>query len=59
MQKVAAIILSHYPQAMQDDRIVIKLIYGYNLGVASSSVSNVVAKSPQEWKQLVATPPST
>ena len=58
-KKIAAIALSHLPDAMQKDFLVINTTYAINLGLASWSYSDRESHSPAEWKKILAGTPGT
>lgn len=46
---VAKFILEKYPVFMGEDAIIITLISGYDIGIASSFIRYTVAHSPERW----------
>jgi uncharacterized RDD family membrane protein YckC len=47
--KIASIVLSEDPRAMQKDQITISVTYGFDIGIARLWRSQVVPHSPKEW----------
>jgi uncharacterized RDD family membrane protein YckC len=55
VRSVVAAVLNKAPdEVAKQDVVKIGISYGYNLGIASSSVSSDFEHSPQEWRQIVA-----
>jgi uncharacterized RDD family membrane protein YckC len=52
----AQIILDRDPSAEKEDRIAISIIYGYDIGIASSWRSRDFAFSPQQWRSRISAP---
>lgn len=51
--EIARIVLDRYPDARRVDAIVINLVYGYDLGIASASTSQTLRYTPAEWEQRI------
>jgi uncharacterized RDD family membrane protein YckC len=51
--RLARIILSRDPSAAQEDRIAISMVYGYDIGIASSSRTRTFVYSPAQWRQRI------
>jgi uncharacterized RDD family membrane protein YckC len=51
--EIASIVLNTYPKIDQDDSIVVNVSYGYDIGIARSSITRNFQHSPSEWKALV------
>ena len=52
--RLAGIALQAYPDAAHDDRIVVILAYGFDIGIASSWRANEMALAPDQWADRVA-----
>jgi uncharacterized RDD family membrane protein YckC len=52
--RLAGIALKVFPNAVHEDRIVVRLARGYDIGIASSWTSNDVAYTPAQWADRVA-----
>lgn len=48
--KIAGIVLGEYPGALEKDQITVSIIYGFDIGIAHLSRSEVVPHSPKEWQ---------
>jgi uncharacterized RDD family membrane protein YckC len=51
--KIAQLVIANYPEALQKDRILIGIVYGYDLGIARSHVYRGYNYSPSEWQQRI------
>lgn len=51
---VASIMLDEYPKAMDKDVLVVRVSYGYDIGIARLRKSYSSSHSPSEWQQMVA-----
>jgi uncharacterized RDD family membrane protein YckC len=49
--EVAALVLQTDPTVAQDDYLRVSVTYGYDIGIASSSVSEGYARTPAQWKE--------
>ncbi len=52
--RLAGIALKVYPNAARENRIVVRLSHGYDIGIASSWTSNDLALTPEQWADRVA-----
>jgi uncharacterized RDD family membrane protein YckC len=52
--RVAAIVLSEYPEAMQRDLIVVNVVYGYDIGIARAWLSQNFRYAPADWERMAA-----
>ena len=52
--RLAGIALKVYPNAAHDDRIVVRLAHGYDIGIASAWTSHDLAYTPGQWADRVA-----
>jgi hypothetical protein len=52
--RLAGIALQAWPDAARDDRIVVILAYGFDIGIASSWFANEMALAPDQWADRVA-----
>jgi uncharacterized RDD family membrane protein YckC len=52
--RLAGIALKVYPNAVREDRIVVRLAHGYDIGIASSWTSNDLDYAPDQWADRVA-----
>jgi uncharacterized RDD family membrane protein YckC len=50
---LAAVVLKEYPALMTRDSISIEVEYGYDIGIAATSVGVGVRYSPEEWQELL------
>jgi uncharacterized RDD family membrane protein YckC len=50
---LARAVFDNYPEATQKDRLILTLIYGYDIGIARSSVTRGYSFSPAEWQQRI------
>jgi uncharacterized RDD family membrane protein YckC len=50
---MARAVFDNYPEATQKDRLILTLIYGYDIGIAHSSISRGYNFSPAEWRQRI------
>jgi len=48
---VARCVLEHYPAAHEQERIIVRIVYGYNLGISSRWETKEVNFKPQERAQ--------
>lgn len=48
---IAAIVLRDYPEVVKKDVVVINIVYGFDIGIASSWQSHSSVHSPSEWHQ--------
>lgn len=46
---IAEILLAKYPEASKKDRIVIMIVHGFDIGIASSWINKNFSFSPNEW----------
>ena len=51
--QIAEIVLDRYPDAKRVDAIVVALVYGYDLGIASASTSQAFRYPPAEWERRI------
>jgi len=49
--KIAQIALDNNPRASQKDLVSVILVYGYDIGIASSWRKQVYNFSPQQWQE--------
>ncbi len=52
--RLAGIALKVYPNAAREDRIVVRLAHGYDIGIASSWTSNDLDYTPAQWADRIA-----
>jgi uncharacterized RDD family membrane protein YckC len=53
VKTVVKTILTKYPSAVKLNVITIQLIRGYNIGIAKSTKTTTIAKSPDEWQAII------
>jgi uncharacterized RDD family membrane protein YckC len=53
VQRVVKKVLNEYPGVDQLTQIRVNMVYGYNIGIARSSKSVTLIKSPEEWRALL------
>lgn len=53
VRKVVTKVLNEYPDVDQLTQIRVNIAYGYNIGIARSSKSITLIKSPEEWRSLL------
>jgi uncharacterized RDD family membrane protein YckC len=51
--RLAEVILTRDPSAVNQDRIAISIVYGYDIGIASASRSRNFVYSPGQWQQRI------
>lgn len=49
--EIAAIALHDYPEATEIDVVMVNIVYGFDIGIASSWQSHSFAHRPSEWRQ--------
>lgn len=52
--RVAAIVLSEFPTAREKDVIVVSIVYGYDIGIARSWLSQSFRYAPADWERMAA-----
>ena len=57
INKIAKIVLDSYPPIMEKETLVIKVSYGYDIGIANTWKSQTQSHSPKEWQELLSRPP--
>ncbi len=53
INKIAKIVLDNYPLIKGKDTLVVKVSYGYNIGIARAWESQMQSHSPKEWRDLL------
>jgi uncharacterized RDD family membrane protein YckC len=53
--EIAAIVLKDCPEVFSKDRLIIRITYGYDIGIASFSKSYADSKTPNEWTEVLKT----
>jgi len=48
--EIARLVLAADPSITKDDNLLVSISYGYDIGIAWSSVSQQFARTPAEWK---------
>jgi hypothetical protein len=54
--EIASMVLSEYPEVVNKDFLAIKVIYGYDLGIARAWKTYNIHVSPQEWRRKLSGP---
>ncbi|MDB5985228.1 MAG: hypothetical protein JWR16_281 [Nevskia sp.] len=57
--KLAKVVLDTYPSSAQEDRILISMSYGFDIGIASQWHTENVSLSPAEWRNRLGPPVSS
>ena len=57
LHRLASIVLTDYPEAMDIDLISVTITYGYDIGIARASRNLSISRSPRDWAAIVAKPP--
>ena len=52
--EIAAVMLANYPDVQKKDVVVVTVVYGYDIGIASAWRKESAQHTPQEWAGIVA-----
>ena len=55
-KQIASIVLDTYPKVFEKDSLVINVVYGYDIGLATAWRNRKTQHTPQDWKELLSRP---
>jgi len=57
-RKIAAIVLSQYPDVVKKDHLIVTFVTGFDIGIASKAKSVRFRYSPEKWQEMLKEPES-